>query len=167
MTAPPKLKDDYTLANCCRPELSDRIVGYYSHDNVLKVHKQGCANCSKVEEARLVPLVWEEIIAAPEFSPGDDFANLDETDFAVLAHHERLGIDYSLKVARDVGIAKQEAFDRHRRLRELALLERVDATMVQYRKNIVAHKWIKHRNHTYYQLTDKGSQYLAYYRARR
>ncbi len=164
MTASPKLKDDYILANCCRPELSDRIVGYYSHVKVLKVHRVDCANLQKVAAARLVVLVWDEILAPPDFRPDDDYAELDETDFAVLEHHERLGIDYSLKMARDVEITKEKAFDRHHKLRDLGLLERVDATMVQYRKNVVAHKWIKHRNHTYYDLTDKGRGYLAYFR---
>lgn len=164
MTGPPKLKDDYTLAQCCRPVEGDEIVGYYSHDNLLKVHRPDCPNLAKVEQERLVTLEWRDIVAPPAFTPDANFTLLDQTDFAVLDHHDRLGIDYSLKVARDVGIGKADAFARHKKLRSLGLLERVDATMVRYRKNIVDHKWIKHRNHTYYDLTDKGRAYLSHYR---
>ena len=60
---------------------------------------------------------------------------------------------------------KQTVFDRHRKLREMGLLERVTATMVRYRKGIVDNKWIKHRNHTYFDLTDRGRKYLHHYLA--
>jgi predicted transcriptional regulator len=72
-------------------------------------------------------------------------------------------IDYSLMVASVLRIPKEEAFERHDKLRNFGLLERVDATMVRYRKNIAPGKWIKHRNHTYYRLTDKGRRYLDLY----
>ena len=41
--------------------------------------------------------------------------------------------------------------------------ERVEPLMIRYRKNIVKGKWIKHRNHTYYELTEKGRKYLAHH----
>jgi len=34
---------------------------------------------------------------------------------------------------------------------------------MQYRKGIVDNKWVKHRNHTYYKLTEKGTKYLDYF----
>ncbi|MFH2049803.1 MAG: DUF2250 domain-containing protein, partial [bacterium] len=73
------------------------------------------------------------------------------------------GVDYSLVVARKLNIPKQAAFDCHKKLREMGLLERVKPLIIQYRKGIVDNKWIKHRNHTYYDLTDKGKSYLDCY----
>jgi hypothetical protein len=158
-----KLKENYILANCCHPQAEDAIVGYYSHDNFIKVHKATCGNLAKAETARLVNLVWHDIIIDKEFVPDNDFAFLDEIDFMVLRHHRDFGIDYSLMLAAALRIDRQTAFDRHAKLLKMGLLQRVPAVMVQYRKNIVKGKWIKHRNHTYYDLTDRGRNYLHYY----
>lgn len=163
----PTLKEAYERALCCRPSPGDEIVGYFSHDGYLKVHKKNCESLMRVEPDRLVPLRWEDILRSAPFRPGPEYDALDTVDFRVLAHHREYGIDYSLKTARVLNISKQEAFDRHRKLRAMKLLERVDATMVQYRKGIVDHKWIKHRNHTYYRLTDAGVALLDYHNARR
>jgi hypothetical protein len=161
MPGSPRLKEKYTAARCCKPTPDDPIVGYYSHSDVIKVHREDCANLAKAEPDRLVTLRWADIIAEPDFEPGADFDTLDATDFAILKHHRDLDIDYSLKVARVLNIEKQVAFDRHRRLREMGLLERVQPTIVQYRKGVVKNTWIKHRNHTYYRLTGRGGAYLT------
>ena len=165
MSDRPKLKESYLLARCCSPSPGDSIVGYYSHDNCLKVHRHDCRNLSKAESGRLVTLEWDNILAEREFTPDADYDGLDTADFAVLAHHGEYGIDYSLKVARELHVSKQEIFDRHRKLREMGLLARVEPRIVQYRKGIVGNKWIKHRNHTYYELTEKGKAYLEYRRS--
>lgn len=156
----PSLKERYTLANCCSPTESDQITGYFSYNNLIKVHRHDCTNLDKAEPDRLVQLAWAEIVADSPFQPGDDYAELDATDFAILKHHRDYDIDYSLKVARVLGLDKQEAFDRHRKLRDLGLIERVEALIVQYRKKIAKNRWIKHRNHTYYELTARGAAYL-------
>ena len=161
-----RLKEDYTLARCCTPTLEDKITGYYSHNNIIKVHKENCPNLKKAEPERLVSLVWSDILASAEFQPGSDFNDLDKTDFSVLQHHLEYGIDYSLLVAKALSLAKQEVFERHKKLKGLGLIERVEPRIVQYRKGIVDNKWIKHRNHTYYQLTDKGKKYLAHHNDR-
>lgn len=161
-----KLKESYVLAKCCSPSLSDEIVGYYSHDNYLKVHRHDCANLNKAEPARLVALSWDDILEEAEFTPSSDYQELDTTDFAVLEHHSKYGIDYSLMVAKVLAIPRQDAFGRHKRLRDLGLLQRVEPRIVQYRKGIVNNKWIKHRNHTYYDITEKGKIYLEYHRSR-
>jgi len=163
MASRPKLKDKYTLAKCCRPEPETAIVGYYSFDDILKVHRADCSNLDKADPERLVKLDWSEIIVTQEFTPGEDYAALEETDFTVLKHHREYDIDYSLKVAAILRIDKQEAFQRHKKLTDGGLLERVPAVMVRYRKNTAANKWIKHRNHTYYRLTDKGKIYLEHW----
>jgi len=158
-----QLKENYILANCCHPRPPEPLIGYFSHDGVLKVHKEDCPNLQHTDRERLVGLKWAEILAPETFQPDDDFDELDETDFGVLRHHGNLGIDYSLKLARDLNIAKETAFERHRKLSDMGLIERVEPTMVQYRKGVVDHKWIKHRNHTYYDLTPKGKSYLEYH----
>ena len=155
-----KLKEKYVLAGCCEPKVGDRIVGYISHDDCVKVHYSDCGNLAKADPDRLVQLDWQNILADKAFEPDGDYQLLDSTDFAVLRHHRKCGIDYSLMVAKVLGISRQEAFDRHRKLRELKLIERIPAVMVRYREKTVKHKWIKHRNHTYYHLTEKGSSYL-------
>jgi Uncharacterized protein conserved in archaea (DUF2250) len=158
-----KLKESYILASCCHPGANDAIIGYYSYDKFIKVHKSGCGNLGKAEKSRLIKLEWPDIIAGDSFIPGPDYALLDDLDFRILNHHRQLGIDYSLMVAATLQIDRETAFERHSRLLEMGLLQRVSAVMVQYRKNIVRGKWIKHRNHTYYDLTEKGNMYLNYF----
>lgn len=159
-----ELKKDYRLAACCSPAPSQEIVGYYGHDNIVKVHASDCASITDVDPERVVQLTWDEITeATAAFEPGQDYQLLDNIDFRVLEHHRIYGIDYSLVVARKLGISKQEAFDRHKKLRDMGLVERVQPKIVQYRKGIAPNKWIKHRNHTYYDLTERGTGYLQYY----
>ena len=158
------IKEDYTLSNCCSPKPYDAIIGYYSHDLLIRIHQKKCKNLEKVDPQRLISLNWDDIICRQnQFEPDDDYKELSENDFAVLEHHIEYGIDYSLVVARKRNLTKQQAFDIHKKLRELNLIERVEAKIVQYRKGIVDNKWIKHRNHTYYDITEKGKNYLNYY----
>ncbi len=158
-----KLKDDYHIASCCRPEPGDTITGYYSHNRLIKVHRHDCPSLAKAPADRLVSLSWDDIIADAEFFPDADYFLLDDVDFAILRHHHEMGIDYSLAVAAGLHLDKTLVFDRHEMLRTRGILTRVVPTMVRYRKNIVPGKWIKQRNHTYYRLTDKGNDYLTYY----
>jgi len=162
MADQPRLKEKYTLAKCCHPSPEDSIAGYYSYDDILKVHRSDCPNLDKADPERLVRLKWSDILADPKFEPDDDFRALEAIDFAILKHHLDFDIDYSLKVAAVLHIDKQETFERHKKLTASGLLERVPAVMVRYRKNTAANKWIKHRNHTYYRLTDKGRLYLKH-----
>jgi hypothetical protein len=162
MSPAPRLKEKYVLALCCAPVPPDLITGYFSHDDLVKVHRHDCTNLAKTDAARLVRLDWPEISAPAEPVLEADFLELDQLDFDILRHHRDFDIDYSLMVAKTLRISKREAFDRHRKLRNLGLLERVDALMVRYRKTTAEHKWIKHRNHTYYRLTDKGVRYLKF-----
>ena len=157
------LKDGYITANCCRPDLSDEIVGYYSHNNIIKIHQTSCPNLKKTDPSRLMNLNWNDVIASEDITPDDDYHDLDPVDFLILQHHRQYGVDYSLKVASMLRLARQIVFDRHRKLRDMKLLKRVRPVMIQYRKNIAKNKWIKHRNHTYYELTEKGTTYLNYY----
>ena len=157
------LKEGYTKAKCCSPEPFDSITGYFSYNNVIVVHKTVCENLKKVEPNRLVSLSWDEILESKENEPDQDYSQLDELDFRILKHHQEVGIDYGWVVAEILNIEPQLVFERHRKLRELKLVERVQKLMIQYRKNIVDHKWIKHRNHTYYRIPPKGERYLNFF----
>jgi hypothetical protein len=157
------LKEGYSLAKCCHPSVDEQIEGYYSHNMVLIVHRRGCGNLGKVDPERIVKLSWSEVVANDGFAPDDDYHDLDDLDWKVLRHHQAMGVDYSHVVARALNATKDEIFERHRKLRSLKLLARVKPLMMQYRKGIVDNKWIKHRNHTYYELTGKGERYLEYH----
>lgn len=156
----PSLKQGYRTAGCCCPKPDDSIRGYYSYDNVIVVHKSSCGNLKKVEPERLLSLLWEEVLHQKEDEPDEDYSRLDELDFRILQHHQAMGVDYSLMVASVLRVPARQIFERHRKLRGLKLLKRVEKVMIRYRKNIVDNKWIKHRNHTYYEITPRGGKYL-------
>jgi hypothetical protein len=157
------LKEGYTKAKCCSPEPFDSITGYFSYNNVIVVHKTACENLKKVESKRLFSLSWDEILESKENEPDQDYSQLDELDFRILKHHQEMGVDYAWAVAEMLNLEPQLVFERHRKLRDLKLVERVQKLMIQYRRNIVDHKWIKHRNHTYYRITPKGEKYLNFF----
>lgn len=160
MTDQPNLKPDYNLAKCCSPSPDDAITGFLKPDSgIISIHVVGCGNLSSIQPERLVKLVWDEVVAlAPEFNPLDDpsYQSLDDIDLAILRHHAKMGVDYAAVVAKHTGIDRATIFERHKKLRDLKLLARVEPTMIQYRKGFTKNKWIKHRNHTYYELTGKG-----------
>lgn len=164
MTDNVRLKEQYTQARCCAPSPPAPITGYFSHDRItLKVHRADCTNLLKAPADRLVTLQWSDIMAEEKFSPGEDYAELDELDWRVMKLHREYGVDYSLKVARMLTADKGEVFEAHAKLRKMGLLERVQPLIIRYRKGIVDNKWIKHRNHTYYDLTPRGNRYLDYH----
>ena len=152
------------MAECCNPKPGEAISGYYSYNNEMIVHRSDCSNLHKVEDERVIELKWKEILAQKPEEPEKDYSELNELDFLILAHHGKYGNDYSLKVARVLNRSRQEVFDSHAKLRSMGLLTRVKPLIIQYRKGIVDNKWIKHRNHTYYDLTDRGRLYLDYFR---
>lgn len=157
------LKAGYKVARCCSPGPNDPITGYHSHDKVIVLHRTWCENLNKVESQRLIQVSWEQILEKEVDDPGSDYYGLDQVDLRILRHHKTMGVDYSLMVAKILNIKPEEAFERHKKLRALKLLKRVQKVMIQYRKNVVDNKWIKHRNHTYYQITPKGEKYLEFY----
>jgi hypothetical protein len=158
-----RLKEGYSEAKCCSPQPDESITGYSNYNNLIVVHKSSCGNLKKVDPNRLVQLSWNEILATEESQPDRDYSQLDQLDFRILKHHQMMGIDYAWVVAMTLNLEPEIVFERHKKLRDLKLLERVDKVMIQYRKNIVNHKWIKHRNHTYYRITPKGERYLNFF----
>ncbi|OQX92624.1 MAG: hypothetical protein B6D58_02030 [candidate division Zixibacteria bacterium 4484_95] len=161
------LKENYRLAGCCNPALGDKIVGFLKIDSsIISVHKAGCKNLAKVNTDRLFNLAWDEIIKIDTDQNQFDeleYNKLDDIDFMILKHHQVMGVDYSLVVARILTLPKKTVFERHRKLKELQLLKRIQPRIIRYRKNIVKNKWIKHRNHTYYEITPKGCEFLKHH----
>lgn len=158
-----RIREQYLLTNCCKPRPDDPITGYHSHDDCIKVHRADCDNLANLDHERLIALDWKDVLVLDEFVPDDVYYSLEPNDFRILGLHKKVGLDYSLKVARLLTIDRQEVFDRHKKLRNLGLLSRVPKVMIRYRKGVVDNKWIKHRNHTYYELTEKGNSYIEYY----
>ena len=160
----------YKLAQCCSPETGDGIIGYFKEDGTVAVHRSDCASVPRLRVERLLDVTWREIHAAdtPTDTETEDptFDRLDEVDYLILKHHQEFGLDYSIVVAEMLGLPLEETHDRHRKLRELGGLKRVEKRMIQYRKNIVKGKWIKHRNHTYYELTPKGDRWVRSFEAK-
>ncbi|WP_291493860.1 DUF2250 domain-containing protein [Desulfurella sp.] len=85
--------------------------------------------------------------------------NLNNLDIEVLKYHKQKGCDYSKSLARALNIKLCEAFEVHKKLLELGYLEKVNSKFTKYKLNNNT-KIIKHRNHTYYQLSQKGKQFL-------
>ncbi len=154
----------YKIAKCCAPQEGDAITGYFKEDSTITVHHVDCRAVQGFRPERLLTVAWDEVrttetptdsIALPS-----EFAELDETDYFILKHHQELGMDYSIVVAETLRIPLEETHQRHRKLRDLGGLKRVEGRIIHYRKNIVKGKWIKHRNHTYYELTPEGRTWI-------
>ena len=154
----------YKIAKCCAPQEGDSIIGYFKEDSTITVHHSECNAVHSFRPERLLSITWDEIRAAE--MPTDsvtlppEFAELDETDYFILKHHQEFGMDYSIVVAEALRIPLEEMHQRHRKLRDLGGLKRVEGRIIHYRKNIVKGKWIKHRNHTYYELTPEGRTWI-------
>ena len=155
----------YKIAKCCTPREGDPITAYFKEDGTITVHRATCNAVQNLRTERLLKVTWAEIRtteAASDAVPlAPEFAELDETDYFILKHHQEFGMDYSIVVAEALRVPLEEMQQRHRKLRELGGLKRVQGRIIQYRKNIVKGKWIKHRNHTYYELTPEGKTWIA------
>ncbi len=152
----------YRLAKCCSPQEGDDLVAFVKQDaDVFSVHRPDCPNIAKVDPTRLVAISWKEVNAPGTMLPQEVspelLGRLDDVDRAILLHHQRMGCDYAAVVAKHVRVDRAVVFERHRKLRDLGLLQRIEAKMIRYRKGTVDGKWIKHRNHTYYELTELGT----------
>jgi hypothetical protein len=162
-----RLKENYRLAGCCAPVLGDEIIGFLKQDSpVISIHRLGCRETAKVSRDRLISLTWDEVTDRNiefDISSSPTYRALDDIDFVILRHHKKMGNDYAAVVAKSTGIPRATVFGRHKKLRDLGLLQRMQPVMIQYRKGIVKGKWIKHRNHTYYELTPGGLVITEYH----
>ena len=155
----------YKIAKCCTPQEGAPITGYFKADGTITVHGATCNAIQGLRTERLLKVTWNEIrtteAAADPVPLAPEFAELDETDYFILKHHQEFGIDYSIIVSEALRIPLEEMQQRHRKLRAIGGLKRVQGRIIHYRKNIVKGKWIKHRNHTYYELTPEGKTWIA------
>lgn len=150
----------YKIAKCCNPNENNPIIGYFKEDSTIAVHNTACPAVQGFRAERLLDVSWNEIQKTKTPDTRLEIPELDDTDYAILKHHQEFGVDYSIVVAETLRIPLEETHQRHRKLKELGGLKRVEGRIIQYRKNIVKGKWIKHRNHTYYELTPKGTQWI-------
>jgi (p)ppGpp synthase/HD superfamily hydrolase len=166
MAVPDGVNDDFRPARCCNPRPGDEITGFLKPESgLISVHKSGCPHLRKVQPERLITVEWDEILTKQKSKSASEnlkHEKLDEIDLAILRHHAEMGADYAAVVAKQTRIDRAIVFERHRKLRDMKLLVRVRPKMIQYRKGIVRNKWIKHRNHTYFELTEKGREYLKF-----
>ncbi len=84
---------------------------------------------------------------------------LDDLEIAVLKYHKHKGCDYSKSLSRVLHIPLQKAFEVHKKLFELGYLEKINSRLTKYKINSKT-KITKHRNHTYYQLSQIGKQFI-------
>lgn len=154
----------YKIAKCCTPVENDDIVGYFKEEGIITVHDATCQSVSSLRTERLLDISWNEIkqtkISDSKKETPKEIEELDQTDYLILKHHQEMGMDYSKVVAQSLNIPLNEIQDRHKKLRELGGLKRVEGRIIHYRKNIVKGKWIKHRNHTYYEITPEGNLWI-------
>ncbi len=154
----------YKIAKCCKPEEHDGIIGYFKEEGIITVHDTTCQSISSLRPERLLDISWNEIkqtqTSDSKQETPKEIEELDQTDYLILKHHQEMGMDYSKVVAQTLHIPLDEIQDRHKKLRELGGLKRVEGRIIHYRKNIVKGKWIKHRNHTYYEITPEGNQWI-------
>ena len=154
----------YKIAKCCIPEEDDSIIGYFKEEGVITVHNSTCQSISSLRPERLLDITWTEIkqtqTADTKQEIPKEIEQLDQTDYLILKHHQEMGMDYSKVVSETLHIPLDEIQDRHKKLRELGGLKRVEGRIIHYRKNIVKGKWIKHRNHTYYEITPEGNEWI-------
>ena len=154
----------YKLAKCCSPQVGSHVIGYFKEDGAIAVHRSSCTSLKHLRQERLLSVTWQEIQTAASDTKPDEadsvFATLDEIDYLILKHHQKFGIDYSIAVSEALGIPLEQTYKQHRKLKTIGGLKRVEKRIIQYRKNIVKGKWIKHRNHTYYELTPRGEKWI-------
>ena len=154
----------YNIAKCCEPDEDNPIIGYFKEDGAITIHEKTCDTVHGLRQERLLDVAWEEIRKTKKSEITLEIpTELDETDYYILKHHQELGMDYSIVVAETLRIPLEEMHKRHRKLKELGGLKRVEGRIIHYRKNRVKGKWIKHRNHTYYELTAEGIQWIDYF----
>ncbi|ACX52330.1 hypothetical protein Adeg_1219 [Ammonifex degensii KC4] len=79
-------------------------------------------------------------------------------DLKILAYLKKLGPEYAKFLARQLGLSLEESTERLRRLAARGLIKRVEGRIVKYYHR--QRKSVKHRNHTYYDITREGELLL-------
>lgn len=84
----------------------------------------------------------------------------DELIFHILMHFKRFGVDYSKSVGRDLEMNKRDVCELLRKLYEMGLLEKRRSGMLKRKEARLKKRVTTHPHHTYYQLSEKGEEYL-------
>ncbi|MGH2331489.1 DUF2250 domain-containing protein [Thermoanaerobacter mathranii] len=79
-------------------------------------------------------------------------------DLTILAYLKKLGPEYAKFLARHLGLSLEESRKRLQSLEKRGLIKRVERRIVKYYHR--QRKSVKHRNHTYYELTREGELFL-------
>ncbi|ADQ07247.1 DUF2250 domain-containing protein [Caldicellulosiruptor changbaiensis] len=79
-------------------------------------------------------------------------------DLTILAYLKKLGPEYAKLLAIRLGLSLEETRKRLQSLEERGLIKRVERRIVKYYHR--RRKSVKHRNHTYYELTREGELFL-------
>ncbi len=79
-------------------------------------------------------------------------------ELKILAYLKKLGPEYAKLLAIRLGLSLEESTERLRRLAARGLIKRVEGRIVKYYHR--RRKSVKHRNHTYYDLTREGELLL-------
>ncbi|ABP67238.1 hypothetical protein Csac_1648 [Caldicellulosiruptor saccharolyticus DSM 8903] len=79
-------------------------------------------------------------------------------DLTILAYLKKLGPEYAKLLAIRLGLSLEESRKRLQSLEERGLIKRVERRIVKYYHR--RRKSVKHRNHTYYELTREGELFL-------
>ncbi|MFV9568345.1 DUF2250 domain-containing protein [Thermoanaerobacter mathranii] len=79
-------------------------------------------------------------------------------DLTILAYLKKLGPEYAKFLARRLGLSLEESRKRLQSLEKRGLIKRVERRIVKYYHR--QRKSVKHRNHTYYELTREGELFL-------
>ena len=48
------------ISKCCHPSLHDPIVGFYTKDKKITIHKKTCPNIHALDKNKEVPVLWTE-----------------------------------------------------------------------------------------------------------
>ncbi|WP_271629553.1 DUF2250 domain-containing protein [Caldicellulosiruptor sp. DIB 104C] len=79
-------------------------------------------------------------------------------DLTILAYLKKLGPEYAKLLAIRLGLSLEESRRRLQSLEERGFIKRVERRIVKYYHR--RRKSVKHRNHTYYELTREGELFL-------
>lgn len=79
-------------------------------------------------------------------------------DLTILTYLKKLGPEYAKLLSIRLGLSLEESRNRLQSLEERGLIKRVERRIVKYYHR--RRKSVKHRNHTYYELTREGELFL-------
>ncbi len=63
----------YTFAKCCNPVPGDKIIGFVTRGEGIKIHRKDCVNVAKLmekDEDRFVDVVWSKMLDGMSFPAG-------------------------------------------------------------------------------------------------